>query len=349
MRFTNTTPFPTLCFETTGPDGPVHTVVVRATATIIPEAPLFLADEQLPIRLTDCYFGKPGASSLKYPSDLAPFKPKTDIIVIATSYAPARQSRGWRAEVTVGQHKKSLIVIGDCFWKKTLFLGWHRSQIAPASKVPIRYENAYGGALALPDERGGSRIVDICRENPVGKGWGSPLAPKLVGEMGTYPMAQIYAHDTQLEYGKVCSVEGFGAIAPNWRFRQRYIGSWDEGEGDGAAPAASDFDFLFYNCAHPDLIVPYLKGDEAVQLLGLAAERKLNYRLPGHTVHLAAKYAEQQEPVIIPGLLDTLIIEPDDMRASLVWRATVPIDSDIKSLEAQFCFNEDAAGEASHD
>jgi len=121
MQFTNNTPFPSLCFESTGPEGcPVHTVVVRATATIVPGAPLTLSDEQLPLKLTDC-FGKPGASSLKYPSDLAPFKPKTDIVVIATAYPPAKHSRGWKIGVTVGQHKKSLLVLGGVPLAKELF------------------------------------------------------------------------------------------------------------------------------------------------------------------------------------------------------------------------------------
>ena len=347
MRFTNTTPFPTLCFETKGPGGTdIHTVVVRATTTIIPGAPLFLADEQLPLKLTDCYYGKPGSSSLKYPSDLVPFKPKTDIIIIGSAYPPAKGSLSWRIAVTVGQHKKSLLVLGECFWKKGFLLGWHVSPVTPVSTVAICYENAYGGALVFPDDQDGPRIVDLCKKNPVGKGWISPLASKLLGKLERCPMPQIFSTNTSLRYGEEHLVEGFGAIAPDWAFRQRYRGRWRVEEDEVAIPFSSDFDFLYYNSAHPDLIVPYLKGDEAVQLLRLTPGGKLDFTLPGHLVYLRAKYARQEELQTIPALLDTLIIEPDEMRASLVWRSTVTVDPDLESLEARLIFQE---GEGDHE
>lgn len=348
MQFTNTTPFPTLCFESVGPENvPIHTVVVRATATIIPGARLVLAEEQLPVRLTDCYFGKSGSSSLKYPSDLAPYKPKTDIVIVGSAYPPAKESRGWKIEVTVGQHTKTLAVLGECHWEKTFFHDWHMSPVTPVHRVPIRYENAYGGSLSIPGPKGELQIVDSCRSNPVGRGWLSPLAQKLQVERDSLPMAQIYAPKASLQYGGECAVEGLGAIAPSWAFRQKYVGTWDAIETGESLP--HDFDFLFYNCAHPDLIVPYLKGDEPVQLLGLTREGRLEFTLPGHSILVAAKYAMEQESEIVTAVLDTMIVEPDDLRATLVWRATLPADPDLQSLEARLVFNEVSKGEPFHE
>jgi len=224
------------------------------------------------------------------------------------------------------------------------------SPVTPVPKVAIRYENAYGGALTVSDERGERRPLEVCESNPVGKGWLSPLAPKVQGEMERFPMAQIYSPGTSLKHGEEYAVEGFGAIAPHWAFRQRYRGSWQGEEGVDEVPISSDFDFLFFNCAHPDLIVPYLQGDETVELLGLTPDGRLDFRLPGHTVYLAAEYDQQQGPEIVPAMLDTLIIEPDDRRASLIWRATVPADGDLETLAARLIFKENAAnGESGHE
>ena len=352
MKYTNSTPFPTLCFESIGPEGRhVHTIVVRATTTINPGGLLILADEQLPLNFTDRYFGKPGASSLKYPNDLAPYKPKADIVLLATAYPPGKSALVWGVKVSVGQHAKSLVVIGPRFWKKGLF-GWELSPLQPASKQPIRYESAFGGTLTFVDKEGEVRIVDVCRDNPVGKGWMSPLESKVSGGVKTFPAAQFYsgASDLPPDFGKEYAIEGFGAIAPSWSSRQKHVGSWEASEGKDTVPVSCGFDPLFFNCAHPDLIVPYLNGDEAVQLVNLTPDARLDFQLPGHVVFIAGQFAEQEEPASIPAFLDTLMIEPDDMRVTLVWRATVPVEAVPEALEARLIFNEKAAGkEAEHE
>lgn len=344
MRYLNTTPFPTLCFESVGPEGvPIHTIVVRATTTILPGASLRLSVDQLPLNITDRYFGKPGESSLKYPSDLAPFKPRADIIVVGTTYPPTTSARAWIVAVTVGQHKKSLMVTGPRDWKKSL-LGWSLPSLKPAAKQPVRYESAFGGALVFPNAEGDSRTLDVFRSNPVGKGWWSPIASKLLDDVKIFPVQQFYSASSDLPpvFGKQYAVEGLGAIAPTWAFRQKHAGRWHEIDSDSVTLLPSDFEFHFFNCAHPDLVVPHLKGDEKVRLVNLTPEGMLQFQLPGHSVFVVARFAGKQDE-IVPALLDTLIIEPDQMQATLVWRATLPVDSGVKRLEARLLFNEDAA------
>ena len=56
-------------------------VVVKATFTLQPK--LELAEEQVPVTLADEYWGEPGESSLKYPTEAHLMKPGTDVIVVA--------------------------------------------------------------------------------------------------------------------------------------------------------------------------------------------------------------------------------------------------------------------------
>ncbi len=184
MEYTNYTPFPTLCFDTLWPDNRDHfTIVIKATANIIPDNLLELAEEQLPLQVTDEYYGQPGTSALKYPHDLSPFKPKADIILNATAYITNK--RGSITSLKVGNLVKKLIVIGPRFWNKS-FPGWRLTKTEPTPKQPIRYEFAFGGTAQYTDEKGESRIIDVNQKNPVGRGWHSPVAKKMGSNVKLY-------------------------------------------------------------------------------------------------------------------------------------------------------------------
>ncbi|OWQ48361.1 hypothetical protein CDL60_07235 [Roseateles noduli] len=64
-----------------------------------------LIDEGAPPLVTeDQYVGEVGLSSVRAESDLAPFKPRCDVLVTGTSHAPAgRPSEGWLARLRVSQ------------------------------------------------------------------------------------------------------------------------------------------------------------------------------------------------------------------------------------------------------
>ena len=344
MKSNGSTLLPTIRFESIGPHGHCHTIVVRATVDIVPGGLSTLAEKQLPLNLTDQYFGNPVESSLKYPSDLAPFKPKADIILVATAYPPNVSSLAWNVGVTVGRHRKTLAATGPRFWKKGLF-GWSPSALEPATKLPIRYENAYGGAHTVLDKQGEPTVIDLCRSNPVGKGWLSPIARRTMGDIKTLPAAQFYSKASDLPpvFGREYAVEGFGAIAPTWSSRQRYVGTGEKSAAHCADPASLDIHPLFYNCAHPDLVVPYLTGDETVQLLNLTPDEVLEFQLPGKTVQITAQFGKPSESVPVPAFLDTLIIEPDDLRATMVWRSTIPVEANPEKIEARIVSNEKTA------
>ncbi|MBK9258908.1 MAG: DUF2169 domain-containing protein [Polyangiaceae bacterium] len=146
MILRNYTPFPPLLFDGRDVQGRDFAVLVlRGTFDIIPGAPLRPNPTQQPIVESDVWHGEPNYSSVYMESDLAPFKPRTDILVNAIAHAPGgRPLPDWQVGIEVGPIKKRLRVTGPRAWVRE---GgeWKLEDPAPVTEVPLRYEYAFGG------------------------------------------------------------------------------------------------------------------------------------------------------------------------------------------------------------
>lgn len=103
MEFRNLTPFPSMAFDCLDQhDQRFHTVVMRLTFELQDNGALELAPVQTPLAMTDEYYGEVNRSSVKQESDLAPYKPHTDVIVVAEAHAPqGRPSKLFRAGLKI--------------------------------------------------------------------------------------------------------------------------------------------------------------------------------------------------------------------------------------------------------
>ncbi|MCY0916349.1 DUF2169 family type VI secretion system accessory protein [Massilia antarctica] len=89
MEFRNLTPFPSIAFDALDQrDYRFHTVAMRITFELQEDGTLALAPVQTPLVTTDEFYGELNRSSIKQESDLAPYKPHTDVIVIGDAWAP---------------------------------------------------------------------------------------------------------------------------------------------------------------------------------------------------------------------------------------------------------------------
>jgi hypothetical protein len=93
-----------------------------------------------------------------------------------------------------------------------------------------------------------------------------------------------------------------------------------------------DFDMSYWNGANPDLQVPHLDGDEEITLTNLTPGGLLNFTLPGDTPVMAVRFASGKTAAV-PLKIDTLIIDPDLMKVSLVWRVVMPTVPEILMME----------------
>ncbi|MBP0714325.1 DUF2169 domain-containing protein [Burkholderia sola] len=198
MEFHNLTPFGALCYSALAPDGQEHPVVAMKVGYRLEPIPgqpgqcraVVMDEDPLPLCMADTYYGEPGTSSVLEESDLAPFKPHCDVIVVGHAHAPAgRPARTWEAglRITASHNSerrtplllldKTLSFTGPREFRHGL-IGWRLTEPEPATCVPLRWEHAFGGASQIPNPRHAEDpeapeylLNEVCFSNPLGRGW----------------------------------------------------------------------------------------------------------------------------------------------------------------------------------
>lgn len=205
MEFRNLTPFDALCFGALDPAGAEHRVVAMRVGYRIQPAgerqngwhlAELIEDAPPALVLADRYQGDEGRSSPYCDSDLAPYKPRCDVLLTGRAHAPnGRPHRRWpvRLRLSVaepplvapaGDHSqtrlrfvldKTLIVHGPRQFERQQGIIGSRWVIGPAqgaSSVPLDYEHAFGGSSRLRHPETGEVLLDeVCYTNPLGCGW----------------------------------------------------------------------------------------------------------------------------------------------------------------------------------
>ncbi|HVZ33235.1 MAG TPA: DUF2169 domain-containing protein, partial [Polyangiaceae bacterium] len=297
------------------------TVVIKATFCL-PDARVAapVAAEQRALLTQDVPYDPDKLDGLlKFESDLAPFKPRADIVLVGSAY-PSRGKRAAALDVVirVGRTEQVIRVVGDRRWS----LGSDSSQpgmVGPLEfeAMPLRYERAFGGwdepelvhSPLNPFGRGliaqktvrsvhGKELPNL--ENPAEMIGGWDARPLPTG-CGFYPRAGLP--------------------------RRKYLGTYDEVWRKARCPLPpADFRFDFYNGAHPNLQVEgYLRGNEEVLLRHVRrGSEPLRFFLPclRPKVHVERTAGQRAEPLFAP--LDTLVFVPDEGVFYQVWRARIP-------------------------
>ena len=399
-----------------------HVVALRTTSEIKTYGALQFIPEQAPLAVTDDYHGEMNKSSVRQESDLAPFKPKCDVIVIGKAYAPAgrparrftagiriagpKQPRplppqpqglnptmppspaavaAWQREVIEARANplpgpvildRQLAVCGPRYWEKGSFGGWALTSPEPIVSLPLQYEYAYGGECRIDPEDPASKQVEPkyrltaesagsiptartgppsptgpARLNPVGMGFAEEwyLKAKKIKRVRA-PQIDL-PEDPVREFGKTYPAQGFGVVTKAWLPRRKLCGTIDDAFIQSGRPLPEDFDFAFWNGAHPDLQVPWLAGNEEITLTNLCPHNMpgatrdksgntlLRFSLPGHQPFVLVRY---EEGTIVPARLelDTLVIEPDERKVSCVYRLRLPVEPAVRVLEARLIFRD---------
>ncbi len=326
-------------------------VIVKGTYEFAPSGRLLLAEEQAALVFTDLCHGAVNVTSLRYPSDLVPNKPGTDIIVNAATWAPRGEPTsswtcGLRVEARDGSAvvEKSLRVTGPRQWvprwKKQLseretqewrkhrrwFEAWQLSEPEPISHLPLHYEYAYGGPKPIGEQENGESILDFDSRNPLGRGalhegWSDPTT--------SHPAPQIEAvGDPISDPYKSYTPQSLGPIPPAWEPRLPLGGTYDDEWEENIWPNwPPDYQFAYNNSAHPDLICSdYLRGDERVTLANLIANEPTTvFDLPGDKIDLDLVRAngdyDRREMALDTVFLDIASDKRHRRHVFLTWRA----------------------------
>lgn len=299
-------------------------VSAKATFDIDAKGDIALAPKQLPPLLQPEYRGEESASSLRLDSDLLMRKTGTDVIVDAHAYAPrGKPSPTVLVTLRVGDLEKSLIVHGLRVYYRGA-LGIRTSSPLPFNKHPIHYEWAYGGSdfsLADPEKH----RIDM--RNPVGKGVASDERT-LIDQP---------AHAIEYPSGKPSDVgpAGFGPIAAFWSPRLEFAGTYDARWNRTKKPLLpDDYNERFAFSAPLDQrLESPLRGGESVDLRNMTRSGILRFKLP--RIHLRCSTSFGDRSVEHPAIISSLIIEPDEMRALIVWQSSLKVPArDVERLDA---------------
>ena len=316
-------------------DRAILTIIVKATLEIPEQGLATLAAEQIPVAFGDEFVDR-GFGVVKFESDLAPFKPKADVVLVGRAHSPGgRPAKSLQVSLRVGDTISTIQVVGDRRWLAGTGSPPRVSDPEPFTTMELSYERAFGGV----DESGG----DACLENLVGRGLIAESTQTLEQDV---PLPNLEDPDHMIGSSRDRPQPvGFGFYARNWKPRLDYLGTYDAQWQEEIAPNPPlDFRSDFYNAAHPKLQVEgYLRGDEEVELVNLTPQGRTLFQLPGLIPRATVSKIVRQQTETGEGgddrqvmetialQLDTLCLEPDEGRCFLVWRGF----SQIEGLTAQ--------------
>src|SRR5580693_4965611 len=123
------------------PDRWTLTVVCKATYALAPGESVLAPDQEM-VRERDGFWDDDPRRSVYAPSDLAPFKPRADVVLVGHAYAPRSEVvRSLTARLMVGELEKAV----EVFCPRVLGREGELREGQRWSKMPLRYEYAAGG------------------------------------------------------------------------------------------------------------------------------------------------------------------------------------------------------------
>lgn len=285
------------------------------------------AENSIPLNVIDTFVGEPGLSAPREEADFALVKPFCDILLNGKAYAPSQAPvERMRVGIKLGGWQKQVDVVGDRVWQM-------RAGVIAASKpkpflsVNLSYENGFGGVSRSAHD---SEVEVSYEANPVGRGFcdcknqdaadGLPL-PNL--ESRDDPTSAPWNHHKPA---------GFGVVGRSWLPRRLYAGTYDQSWLDNEFPfLPRDFDEHYYQAAPGDQQVAYPRGGEEVVLAGVTPDGRRHFRLPD--LSMPVVFMRKREPdAHVQAVVDTLTIEPDEERLTLVWRASMRLSRGAQDM-----------------
>lgn len=299
-------------------------VILKATYSLSPDGSLAVAPEQEPVSQVPRYRGEPTRTSLLRECELVVAHPGTDIILNGSAYAPGGEPvRQLDVGLRVGSLCKVVRVFGDRRWERGL-LGPRMTPPAPFTTSPLTYERAYGGSVS-------GEPAQYEPRNPVGRGF-TLQAPE-----DGLPLPNLE------EPGQLISSwndrpppAGFGAIPSWWSPRREHVGTCDQQWREQRMPLwPEDHDVRHHRSAHPDLVSEEpLRMGEPVELRNLTPGGVLRFQLPKVYPVVEAEVGGARYRQEIQ--LDRVIIEPDEGKLLLVWRACLNCGRDARRVRQSF-------------
>ena len=312
------------------PDGQEEMVVCVKGTFNIPEkgGELELAQKQEPLADADVFTGEPGRSACLYESDFALFKPRCDVLLNGSAYAPnGKATETVDVHLGIGPISKSFQVVGNRFWKKSMGM-ISATRPEPFTCMPISYDCAFGGMDINHINEEKHRFFI---ENIYGQGYHHYLGASYVNG-APLPNTQELKKPIKKPNGKYRPM-ALGPIARAHPDRAKLAGTYDQHWQDNVFPfLPADFDYAYCQSAPPDQQMPHPRKKERARLINLTPEGKTEFTLPRINL-LAWFFLLNGEEIGKQMLMDTIVIEPDQRRVMVTCRASLPLKKNMMEVE----------------
>lgn len=335
MLHENATPFAALGFEQWHRDGPTMGVVtVRGRYILSEDDRLCLADDQQ-IVFGDEYQGGPSSGCLVRTGDIVPHKPSADITAAAKSYPIIEdQAASWECGIRVAALKYIIRCYGRRYWepkpRRRGEVEWRLSEPELSKGISLDYRAA-GGGRVVGDPQG-----SVSHFNPLGRGI---LHPRYTPTDQRYEAPSVDSEAAPiLDPFTEVEPQGFAPIPPFWKSRLQHAGTFDDGWLEERHPRLpKDFDYRFYQSAHPSLVYPgYLSGEETVAVAGLTADRRVRrFTLPRANLMTTFQFVGGQS-ISLPMNLDGLHLDfrnEGELLVELTWRCWIALDRSLAKAD----------------
>ncbi len=328
------------------PNGkPVLSVIAKSRFTFSPDGRCVPNSEPAKLVPADKFFdaGDPLVNSCEVESDLVPWKTMTDIVVIGKAHAPrARPVIRMGVSVSVGKHRKDIVVSGDRTVSWRTFVGPAFTEAKPFVEMDLRYERAYGG---VDIHSTGGEVPMIYARNPIGRGFviknkretleGLVLPNLEDANMMLTPEGICVGqpHDWHL----MPMPAGFGVFGKGWYPRCSFAGVmpadlpvYEQKHEEVCAQLPKEhveqfkslkqpmLDFRFFSGGSPGLAVPYIAGNETVMIEGMSPDAPLKFALPGARPNITIDYGDGAK--ITEVVLQTVVLDTEQKSVDLTWR-----------------------------
>lgn len=304
-------------------DTEVGVVVAKATFELSADG----TAPQMPppdLEMVDLFSGDPAETALDYEQDIAPHKPKTDLIIRGTARSFDNKPRSdWPVNISIPDRLNyGFHVRGPSQWLKP-GRKWQLSQPDPVTKVPLTYVLAFGGQCKEDDE------VHFFEQNPAGIGFMTEAAANSIQNWAA-PQIGLLAEFMAASPFEAMAVHGTMSIAKSWLPRRAVAGTFNTAwERDRHPRMPLDYDLGFWNAAPTRLqLNPYLQGDELIEISGISHKTEtVSLQLPSAKLVLQSRSSAQEPPIAMA--LDTVDLNVDTVddghvTMTLLWRALVP-------------------------
>jgi len=294
--------------------------------------PVRLADEQLPLVTADTFVGAPGLSAPLYEIDYAPTKPRCDVLLVGSAYAPhGRPVTRVEVGMRVGQIRKTFAVVGDRRWSLGR-TGLAKTLASPFTVMPISYDRAFGGTDNRHEDPASHGAFT---RNPTGRGFHKHLRSEWV-DGSPLPNTEELGRVVDTPNSTAYAPMSFGPIGRGWEPRFRYAGTYDDRWLEQEFPfLPPDFDDQYYQAAPSDQQIAHPSRTEEITLSNLTPDGHVSFSLPlfDAPVHFFPKSGGREDGKLT---LDTVVLEPDHQRFTLTWRSSRPLRRDIFELAQVF-------------